>query len=203
MNSERIKTLASFVNKEDVVLDVGCDHGYLSIYLKKNNLCKNVYASDISENALNSAINNFKKYNVKIKSFQSDGFNSVNEEFNTAVIAGMGTSTIINILNNEKKPDKIILSSNNELYKLRCYLNKNGYKIEEEKCVYENNHYYIIMLVKKGYQKLSKKYLKYGLVNDKNYFLYLLNKNKKIIKNAPCSKKIKLLYENHIIKKFI
>ena len=35
MNSERLLTIASFVEKNDTVLDVGCDHGYLDIYLKK------------------------------------------------------------------------------------------------------------------------------------------------------------------------
>ena len=47
MNSKRIKALASDVSKKDTVLDVGCDHGYLSIYIKENKLCKEVYASDI------------------------------------------------------------------------------------------------------------------------------------------------------------
>ena len=49
MNSDRIKALADDISKKDTVLDVGCDHGYLSIYLKTNNLCKEVYASDIKE----------------------------------------------------------------------------------------------------------------------------------------------------------
>ena len=98
MNSERIKALASFINKEDIVLDVGCDHGYLSIYLKQNNLCGRVYASDISALALKQAQTNFKKYHLNIKSFVSDGFNNINVSFNTVVIAGMGTSTILNII---------------------------------------------------------------------------------------------------------
>ena len=74
MNSDRIKALADDISKKDIVLDVGCDHGYLSIYLKTNNLCKEVYASDIKESALNVAIKNFKKYNLDIKTYVSDGF---------------------------------------------------------------------------------------------------------------------------------
>ena len=51
----KLKTIASFIEKEDVVLDTCCDHAYLAIYLKQNQLCKEVYASDINENALNQA----------------------------------------------------------------------------------------------------------------------------------------------------
>jgi len=205
MNSERIKALASFIDKNDSVLDVGCDHGYLCIYLRINNLCKNVYASDVSENALNYAINNFKKYNLDIKTFVSDGFNNINVKFNTAVIAGMGTSTIINILNNKKRPDKLILSSNNEQYKLRYNLNKIGYKIVEEKIVLENNHYYNILHYVKGNQKLKKKEFKYGISNNKDYYKYLYNKNIELLKKVPLKKKIILLYEcielKHLIEK--
>ena len=52
-----MRMTASFIEKNDSVLDLGCDHGYLAIYLKKNNLCKNVIASDISSNALDIAKN--------------------------------------------------------------------------------------------------------------------------------------------------
>ena len=203
MNSERIKALTSFINKEDIVLDVGCDHGYLSIYLKQNNLCKEVYASDISKNALKQAQINFKKYHLNIKSFVSDGFNNINEEFNTAVIAGMGTSTILNILKNKKTPNKLIISSNNEHFKLRKNLNKLGYKLIKEKIVYEKNHYYIIMLYLKGKQSLSKKELLFGISNNKEYYNYLLNKNRELLNKVPLKKKLTILYENHLLKGLI
>ena len=111
MNSERIKALAKEVSENDTVIDVGCDHGYLSIYLKQNNLCKEVYASDISENALNSARKNFQKYNLDIKTYVSNGFKDIPVSFDTAVIAGMGTNTILKILENEKTPNKLNLGN--------------------------------------------------------------------------------------------
>ena len=36
MNSQRIIDLASLIKKDNVVVDVGTDHGYLPIYLIKN-----------------------------------------------------------------------------------------------------------------------------------------------------------------------
>lgn len=203
MNSERIKALAKEISEKDVVLDVGCDHGYLSIYLKQNNLCKEVYASDISENALNYAKNNFKKYNLDIKNYVSDGFENIPVSFDTAVIAGMGTSTILKIISHEKTPNKLVLASNNEYYRLRKTLNKMGYKIVDEKAIYENNHYYIILLCIKSKQKLSWKELKFGISNDDEYYTYLLNKNIELIKKVPFKKKIKLYYENLALKRII
>ena len=32
--SERLRTIANFVQEGSFVLDVGCDHAYLGIYLK-------------------------------------------------------------------------------------------------------------------------------------------------------------------------
>lgn len=203
MNSERIKALAREISEKDIVLDVGCDHGYLSIYLKQNNLCKEVYASDISENALNYARNNFKKYNLDIKNYVSDGFENIPVSFDTAVIAGMGTGTILKIISHEKTPNKLVLASNNEYYRLRKSLNKMGYKIVDEKAIYENNHYYIILLCIKSKQKLSWKELKFGISNDDEYYTYLLNKNIELIKKVPFKKKIKLYYENLALKRII
>ena len=64
--SNRLNAIAQFVDKKDSVVDVGCDHGYLSIYLKEVIKVKKIIASDINQNALNSAINNIKKCNLNI-----------------------------------------------------------------------------------------------------------------------------------------
>jgi len=203
MNSERIKALAGEISEKDTVVDIGCDHGYLSIYLKQNNLCKNVYASDISENALNHARQNFKKYNVEIENFVSDGFENIPVEFDTAVIAGMGTSTILEILKHEKTPNKLVLASNNHHYFLRKKINEIGYKIVDEQVVLENNHYYVILLCIKTKQKLRKSELKFGISNNDDYYTYLLNKNIELLKKVPLKKKLKVLYDCLILKNII
>lgn len=199
MNNLRIKALADDVDIDDVVLDVGCDHGYLSIYLKKNNLCKEVYASDISVNALNVARENFKKNKLDIKTFVSDGFENIPVKFDTAVIAGMGTSTILKILKNKKRPNRLILGSQNDLYHLRSAMYNLGYKLVDEQAILEKGHYYIILLYVKMEQKLSKINLKFGISNNNDYYSYLIKKNKEIIKKVPFKKKMELIYDNLIL----
>ena len=203
MNSKRLLALAEMIDLNDVVLDVGCDHGYLSIYLKQNKLCQEVYASDVNINALNMAKENIKKAKVKIKTFLSDGFNNIDVYFDTAVIAGMGSHTILKILNSEKSPSKLIICSNNAHEFLRKNLNIMGYKIIEEKVIYENKHYYIIMKWIKGQQNLSKKVLLFGISNNKEYYQHLLTKNNELLSKVPLLKKINLLYENHLLKGLI
>lgn len=203
MNSERLKTLTSFINLNDSVLDVGCDHGYLAIYLKNNNLCKNIIVSDISANALDYAINNFKKYNVNINYYLSDGLNDISEYYDTIVIAGMGTHTIINILKDKILPKKILLASNNDHYLLRKYMQSIGYRLIEEKVVYENKKYYPLMHFEKGIQKEKYSTLMFGKSNNIEYYNYLINKNNKIINKVPLKNKLKLKYNNWMLKKII
>ena len=92
----RIKTIASLVDKDSKLVDIGTDHGYLPIYLYENEITKNVTGSDISSNALKFAKANFEKHNLsyKIKLIVSDGFKNLDEKYDTAVISGMGTDTI-------------------------------------------------------------------------------------------------------------
>ena len=58
--SKRLEAVATLVDVGVRVIDVGCDHGYLDIYLTENNDNKCI-ATDINKNALESAINNIKK----------------------------------------------------------------------------------------------------------------------------------------------
>ena len=104
---KRIETLASLVDKDAYVLDIGTDHAYLPIYLYKNNITKSIVGSDISKNALEYAKTNLVKYGLenKIKLIVSDGFKNINETFDIAIISGVGTGTIKKILDYNNLPN--------------------------------------------------------------------------------------------------
>ena len=178
MNSLRISTIASLVNKDAYLLDIGTDHAYLPIYLYKNGITNNIVASDISKNVLESSLNNLRKYQLedKIKLVLSDGFKNIYDEVDTCVIAGMGTSTIIDIISNATRlPDCFIISTHNDYCDLRKYMNSIGYRIEKEVVINENNIYYVIIKYIKGKEILNEKELLFGKSNNKEYYRYLCN----------------------------
>lgn len=194
MKSLRLLAIASLIDKGSSVLDVGTDHAYLPIILSQNKKCKSIIASDVSSNALKIAKDNLKKYHIDdVKLILSNGLDSINEDYDTIVLAGMGTSTIIKILENKKLPNTLIISSNNDLYKLRKFMNKIKYKIKEEIVILEKNKYYDIIKYQKGNEKLSYFKKMYGKSNDKKYYKYLLTKEKNIFKKVNLFKKLNLL----------
>ena len=194
MKSLRLLAIASLIDKGSSVLDVGTDHAYLPIFLSQNKKCKSIIASDVSSNALKMAKDNLKKYHINdVKLILSNGLDSINEDYDTIVLAGMGTSTIIKILENKKLPNNLIISSNNDLYKLRNFMNSIGYKIINEIIVYENKKFYDIIKYQKGKEKLSYYKKMYGKSNDKNYFKYLLEKDRLIYAKVKFFNKISLL----------
>lgn len=196
----RIKAIASLVDNDALVVDIGTDHAYLPIYLYENDITKNIVASDISSNALLFAKSNLEKHNLrgKIKLVVSDGFKNLDECFDIAIISGVGTETIKKILDNEVLPNKLILSSHKNVSDLREYMFKIGYKIEKEIIVYENNIYYNIIKYIKGKDNLSKYDLLVGLSNDINYKKHLLNKYKEIYEKSHDKKYLEYI---NIIKR--
>ena len=75
--SNRLLTCCQFVRPGDRVADVGCDHGYLGIYLLKNGIASSVIASDVNEGPLHSAVMNARKYGVQARMsfYLSNGVN--------------------------------------------------------------------------------------------------------------------------------
>lgn len=189
--SKRLKAITSYVAKDDKVVDVGCDHGLLSIYLVENNLVSKVIASDVNENALKNAISNIEKRNLHIKTVLSDGIEKIDlKDINTLIISGMGTSTILHILHDNKKLKKInklIIQANNDYYILRENLNEKGYYLKEESYTYDKNKWYVTSLFVKSDNKNTIDVLKYGFLNNEDYNDYLLKKNYEILKKIPFS----------------
>lgn len=186
----RIKTLASLVDKDSRLVDIGTDHALLPIYLYENEITKKVTGSDISSNALEFAKNNLKKHNLsdKIKLIVSDGFTNLNDEYDTAVISGMGTDTIKKILDRENLPKKLIISSHKNVDKLRLFMNKKGYKIIKEITLKDNDIYYDMIKYEKGIETLSNYDILVGKSNDTEYKLYILDKYKRIYKKSKNDK---------------
>ena len=91
--SDRLNSLAKYIFSEDKVMDVGCDHALLDIYLVQAGIVDKIYACDVNENALQNGINNIEKYelNSNIIPVLSYGIEKANTiDVNTVVISGMG-----------------------------------------------------------------------------------------------------------------
>lgn len=186
----RIEALASLVDKDASLLDIGTDHAYLPIYLYKNNITKNVVGSDISSQVLKYAKNNLKKFALedKIKLILSDGFKNIQEKYDMAVISGVGTETIKKILGSDIVPNKLIISSHKNVPDLREFMQKINYKIKKEIVIIEKNIYYNIIKYEKGKDNLNKYDLLVGLSNDEDYKKYLLSKYKELYEKSKSTK---------------
>ena len=190
--SDRLKAVATLVDIGTDVIDVGCDHAYLDIYLTLNNSNK-CLATDINKNALNIAKENIKKYNLekRIKTKLTDGLTDIEiKNSDNIVICGMGTYTILDILKTNKLSDTLIISSNNDIELLRKEVINLGYIIDSEIFLIDNKKPYIIIKFIKGIKKYSKIDIYFGPILKKNieYKKYLINKNKRIINNISRKK---------------
>ena len=160
--SNRLKTIGDFVIDNSKVVDVGCDHALLSIYLYQNRNNINVISTDINNGPLNEAKNNIKNYKLenKIETRLSDGLKNIEKnEFDTIIIAGMGGNTIVDILgfdiDKTISANRIIIQANNNVDKVRKFLVNNNFKITDEKLVKENNIISIVILFTKNTKNIK------------------------------------------------
>ena len=197
--SKRLETISSLVPINSNIIDIGCDHALLDIYLYQNKISNNIIASDINSNALNNAKNNIKKNNLDsiIETRLGNGLETLNDNDNvdTIIISGMGAHTAVCILKNNKnklkKINTIIIQSNTKLELLRREVSKLNYMINNEIMVEDNKKTYTIIKFIKGKKKYTKKEL------DKlNIYMKLLPKNH-IIDRYKIKKEIRL-YHNVI-----
>lgn len=214
MLSLRLSSLTKFVNYNDKIIDIGCDHALLDIFLVKSDLVKSIIASDINVQALNSGIKNIENEGLsdKISARLGDGLNVLTDKDNidTVIISGMGTNTIIGILNNDHLKDinKLIIQSNNDHTMLRKYVTKLGFYIKSEEYFQDNKKNYINIIFVRGNKKYSKIDLTYGpiLKHNKPYLEFEINNIEKIEKLVPKNKILlhfQLKKEKRVLKKLL
>ena len=152
--STRLAACCAYIKPGDRVADIGCDHGYLSIYLLKNSIASRAYACDVAEGPLQSARRNAVKYGVadKLSFYLSDGVKNVPRDFDTLVCAGMGGDTMVSILSAAPwlKDDRyrLILQCQSKRELLRGYLSENGWHIAEESVLRDGRFLYTVMDVR-------------------------------------------------------
>ena len=149
--SDRLLACSAFVNPGDRVADVGCDHGYLGIYLLKRNIARHIYACDLREGPLQSARDNASLYGVgeHMDFFLADGLQGVPQDFDILVCAGMGAETMISILKAapwlQRKGYRLILQCQIKTCLLRQYLSETGFRILEEWVLRDGKFLYTVM----------------------------------------------------------
>ena len=166
--SKRLKEITQFINENDKVIDIGCDHALLDVYLKEEYPNIKVIASDISEGAIKQAKRTIDRHNLneEIDVRIGDGLTVADiDEYDTIVISGLGFYTIKKILSNSdkiKNVKKIIIQSNTDIVKLRKYIVKLGYKISREKLVEDKDIIYTIIEFIPGQEKYNYKQIYLG-----------------------------------------
>lgn len=136
--SPRLLACCSYIRPGDRVADVGCDHGYLGIYLLHCGIAKSVIASDLREGPLKCAVENAEKFGVssRMRFFLSNGAAAIDRDFDTLVCAGMGAETMISILQAapwlRSEQYRLVLQCQTKTHLLRQYLSDTGWEIRDE-----------------------------------------------------------------------
>ncbi len=194
--SKRLEMISEYVDDGMHLVDIGCDHALLDIYLMQIKKNISIIASDVNKNALENARKNIRKYKLenKIKIVESNGLDNIDTKvIDTIIISGMGSHTIVGILYRRlsvlKNINTLILQSNNDLDFLRKKVIKIGYYIENEILVKDSGIIYTIIVFKKGCKFYTKKQLYFGPVllkkREKLFFEKNLNDLEKLEKFYP------------------
>ena len=152
--NKRLIKAAEMLGNVKSVADIGTDHAFLPIYLIREGICKRVIACDIAEGPLSVAENNITKYGLlgKIELRLANGLKGLKPmEVEGITILGMGGETIADIIEYApwvKNPEiTLILQPMSCDDRLREYLHKNGFEIENEQAVESQGRVYTVMRV--------------------------------------------------------
>lgn len=192
--TNRLLKIASLVDKNKRVADIGTDHGYIPVYLLNEGIIDFAILADINKGPLENARSEVKrnKLDNKVDLRLGSGIEVLKKgEVDEVIIAGMGGILIGELLEANKEVahsvDKLILQPMQAQEELRYYLLNNGYEILDECLEKEDFRLYEIIVAKYTGKNTS--------VEDEIYY----EVGKKIIENKD---ELLLEFIDNKIKKY-
>ncbi len=150
--SIRLEKIASLVKDGRGIADVGTDHGYIPIMLRRRGYSGRIVATDINEGPLNKARAGLEEsgFSDSVELILCDGLDGCEpDSVDTVIVAGMGGDTITGIIDRAEwtyKPGiKLILQPVTKAEILRYWLVNNAYRITDEFLIKENGTIYQII----------------------------------------------------------
>ncbi len=172
--SKRLQSLVDMVTPGNRVVDVGCDHGFVSIGLVQQEISPRVLAMDVRTGPLSRAEEHIAEYGLGdyIETRLSDGLNAYEVgEADTMICAGMGGKLMMRILQEGdakvRAMRELILQPQSDLPAFRRFLAQEGYQILDENILWEEDKYYFLFRVSPtggDREPLSETDAKYGKI---------------------------------------
>lgn len=159
--SARMRMNADLVPEHTAVADIGCDHGYVAMYLAEEKKCPKVIALDVNPRPLSVARNNIEQAQLQkiIECRLSDGMAALGSgEVDVCLLAGMGGMLIDRIL--QQSPDilfgvhTLVLQPQSDLEEVRREIFELGFRIDEERFCKEADKYYVAIRAIRGEEKV-------------------------------------------------
>ncbi|KXH87418.1 tRNA (adenine(22)-N(1))-methyltransferase TrmK [Sporosarcina sp. HYO08] len=162
--SERLLAVASFVEPNAVLADIGSDHAYLPSYLIRSGKIQKAIAGEVVKGPYEAALRNVTREGLadSIVIRLADGLAAIEEgdRVDTVSIAGMGGTLIASILENGKhrlQPVKRLITQPNIHAKaIRDWAVQNGWKIIDEVILKEDEKIYEIVCLERGMETYSE-----------------------------------------------
>lgn len=217
--SKRLETVASMVTKGNRAADIGCDHGFVPIFLVESGISPSAVAADVRHGPLSRAKDHIKEHGLedKIQTRLSDGLSDIKPgEADSLIMSGIGGILMIRLLADNCETAKsfreLILSPQSELADVRRYLVENGYFIEYEHMLCDEGKFYFIFYVvgKNDEREWSEEEYRYGkdicaedleifrvyLEKEKRQYEQILEKINLAPQNERSERRIAQLYED-------